>query len=174
MATWEVEKRACYLAVVHDYVDNPFLDEVHLGAHTPLLDDGVPWTPGSGGEGQATWLEHLILQLRHNLGNKRRVGVHEERHRGDQSTTVEVDHILSQTIRQLAKNGLFIKELALVSVLKVLCDFVSCVWWQFSISHVLLHLFSLKQINVFVISARITHFFPVLSPGGVEGLDKVS
>ena len=41
-----------------------------------------------------TWLEDLVLQLRHHLGDEGRVGVDEEGDGGDQGSTVEVDHVL--------------------------------------------------------------------------------
>ena len=87
-----------------------------------------------------TWLEDLVLQLRHHLGDEGRVGVDEEWDGGDQGPAVVVDHVLSQPVRELAEDRLLVEELALVAVLEVLRDTVPCVRRKFPVGHVLLDL----------------------------------
>ena len=77
-----------------------------------------------------TWLEDLVLQLRHHLGDEGRVGVDEEWDGGDQGPAVVVDHVLSQPVRELAQDRLLVEELALVAVLEVLRDPLPHVTWQ--------------------------------------------
>lgn len=51
---------------------------------------------------------------------------------------------LAQRLVKLLQDALFIKHLALVSVLVVVMDFLSEVGWQLVERHVLLHLFVLE------------------------------
>lgn len=71
-----------HLAVGHDDVHNALLDEIHLGAEGPFLDDHV------------TRLDHLVPKLRHDVVHEVLVRVGKERHRRHQRTAVVVDHIL--------------------------------------------------------------------------------
>ncbi len=52
---------------------------------------------------------------------------------------------LAQRLIKLLQDALFIKHLALVSVLVVVMDFLSEVGWQFVERHVLLHLLVLED-----------------------------
>ena len=118
-----------------------------------------------------TWLEDLVLQLRHHLGDEGRVGVDEEGDGGDQGPAVVVDHVLSQPVRELAQDRLLVEELALVAVLEVLRDTVPCVRRKFPVGHVLLHLlhflpskninmtYSLKYLKILIILHYICVYF---------------
>ena len=118
------------------YIFVPIVPSLMIVSPEPFWSTLSPqWNP--------TWLEHLILQLCHHLGDESRVGVHKERHWSHQSSAVVVDHVFPQPVGELAEDGLLVKELALVAVLKVLSDPVPCVWRQLSVGHVLLNLFRL-------------------------------
>ena len=95
-----------------------------------------------------TWLEDLVLQLRHHLGDEGRVGVDEEWDGGDQGPAVVVDHVLSQPVRELAQDRLLVEELALVAVLEVLRDTVPCVRRKLPVGHVLLDLLRFLPIDI--------------------------
>ena len=71
-----------HVAGLGDDVDDALLYEVHLGADRSLLDDVV------------ARLEDLVLQLRDDLRHEVGIGVCEERHRRDQSATIEIDYLL--------------------------------------------------------------------------------
>ena len=98
-----------------------------------------------------TWLEHLVLQLRHHLGDEGRVGVDEEGDGGDQGPAVVVDHVLSQPVRELAQDRLLVEELALVAVLEVLRDTVPCVRGKLPVGHVLLNLLRFLPADITII-----------------------
>ena len=53
---------------------------------------------------------------------------------------------LSQLLREFTEDSFFIKELALISVLKIFCDLVPSVSRKFPVGHVLFNLLHLKQL----------------------------
>ena len=101
-----------------------------------------------------TWLEDLVLQLRHHLGDEGRVGVDEEGDGGHQGPAVVVDHVLSQPVRELAQDRLLVEELALVAVLEVFRDTVPCVRRKFPVGHVLLHLLRFLPKDITIVLDR--------------------
>lgn len=76
-------------AVLGQYTDHTMLDEVHFPADGSFSDDEV------------TWLEDLETQFGQHGRDKVWICVGEERHGGDQLTTVEVDDLLQERKRRL-------------------------------------------------------------------------
>ena len=64
-------------------------------------------------------MKNFVLKLCDNFGNKRGVGICEERHRSNQSPTVVVYHVFTKLLRKLPKNQFFVEEFTLISVLKI-------------------------------------------------------
>lgn len=92
-----------------------------------------------------TWLEDFIFQLGNDIRHEIGVGIREEGHRGDERPTVVVDDVLSQFLRELAKDTILVEELALVPVLEVLRYPLTHLPWKLSVRHVFFNLFHLKK-----------------------------
>ena len=177
-----------HLPIAHDNIHDSLLDEVHLWPNCSLFDDDISCNTDVNNKRLKfpmilvyflkttthwfileTWLKNFVLKLCDNFGDERGVGICEERHRGNQSPTVVVDHILTQLLRELPENQFFVEEFTLIPVLKIpgkvaelrikycswklLSDLVSCVSRQFPVGHVLLNLlhFLSRKKNMFTL-----------------------